>query len=283
MLKKCIAILLVHVSLISLTCQATDASVDIDTLPPLVYVLFVNGDDHTTEQHDLFSVKRNKEEFDAVFKSRESVDKFIQSLPAETAKTLKPMQMARSALASGIEHGLHPLLDPVSLTESGFTITKVSGSTKPAADNVALSQIYLDDQADRQPPDGQSINWKIVTPRDDDRKMRVMKFFKDGNIITGLDFYHAAMILHHAGSTADVLLAHDFCVTAIAKGVNDAKWLAAASEDRFLISIGHKQRFGTQLGLPLETDGVLTDQMRRTLNVPDLDESIAQSKSSGEH
>jgi hypothetical protein len=283
MLKKIIAILLVCASLISLTCQAADAPVDFESLPPLVYILLVNGYDQTTNQHDTFSVTRGEIKFDVIFKNRESVDKFIQSLPADNGKTLKPMQMPRSLLASFMDQGLHPLLDPVSLTESGVTIKKEPSSTKPATDNVALTQMYMDDQTDRQPPKGQSINDKILIPRDNDRKIRVMKLFKEENIVTGMDYYHAAMILHHADNTDDYLLAHDFCVTALAKGINDAKWLAAASEDRFLISIGHKQRFGTQLRMPLETDGVLTDQMRRALNVPNLDESIAQSKSMGDH
>src|SRR5436190_1379819 len=67
------------------------------------------------------------------------------------------------------------------------------------------------------------------------------------------DYYRAAMILQHGDVAEDYLLAHEFCVVAISKGDARAKWLAAASEDRFLMNIDRPQRFATQFrcdGLP---------------------------------
>lgn len=55
----------------------------------------------------------------------------------------------------------------------------------------------------------------------------------------------------------DFLLAHEFCVIAIIKGKNDreARWLAASSEDRFLMNIQRPQRFGTQFRSAGDPDG----------------------------
>jgi hypothetical protein len=47
----------------------------------------------------------------------------------------------------------------------------------------------------------------------------------------------------------DYLLAHELCVVAIGKGEKRARWLAAASEDRFLMALKRPQRFATQYHL----------------------------------
>lgn len=54
------------------------------------------------------------------------------------------------------------------------------------------------------------------------------------------------MVLQHASRPEDYLLAHEFCVVALAKGEKSARWLAAATEDRFLMNLKRPQRFGTQ-------------------------------------
>ena len=87
-----------------------------------------------------------------------------------------------------------------------------------------------------------------------------------------------------AARVRDYLLAHELCVVAIARGFERAKWLAAASEDRFLGSIGRSQRFGTQYTsaspnapsrlAPIE-DGV-TDALRREYAAPSLEQAKAR-------
>lgn len=74
------------------------------------------------------------------------------------------------------------------------------------------------------------------------------------------------------------MLAHELCVVAISKGKLDAKWLAAASEDRFLMNIGRPQRFGTQYRADPVTapyklytvDAGVTDELRRAASAPPL-------------
>ena len=144
-------------------------------------------------------------------------------------------------------------------------------------DNSELARLFQEDQADRTTKDGTPIDWKVVEPRDKAREKRVKELYANNQLHTGADYYHVAMVLQHASAPEDYLLAHELCVVSISKGHEDAKWLAAASEDRFLMNIGRPQRFATQFrsvgNSPMrlyETDQGVSDELRRALNVPSL-------------
>jgi hypothetical protein len=148
-----------------------------------------------------------------------------------------------------------------------------------AQDSPELSKLYEEDQADRRPAEGKQIDWKVVGPRDAARLARVKEMYAQDLLKTGADYYHAAMVLQHAEIPEDFLLAHELCVVAISKGHEKAKWLAAASEDRFLMNIGRPQRFATQYRAdpmpegPMalyKVDSGVTDSLRAALNVPPL-------------
>jgi hypothetical protein len=152
-------------------------------------------------------------------------------------------------------------------------------------DNQELRQMHVEDQSDRRPPDGGSIDWSVVGERDSTRLERVKKLFAADSLRTANDYYHAAMILQHGATPEDYLLAHEFCIVAIIKGKNDkaARWLAAASEDRFLMSLERPQRFATQFrstgGAPVrlyEVDPSVTDELRRLMDARTLEEAKAQ-------
>jgi hypothetical protein len=128
-----------------------------------------------------------------------------------------------------------------------IALSSLSAFQAPAGTpNAELARLYTEDQADRTPPAGKPINWAEVEPRDKARLARVRELYRGGALRAGEDYWHAAMVLQHGGQPTDYLLAHELCVVAIAKGFEQAKWLAAASEDRFLGSVGRSQRFGTQ-------------------------------------
>jgi len=154
--------------------------------------------------------------------------------------------------------------------------------------------MYAEDQSDRLPKDGKSIDWSLVGPRDDARLKRVMELYIAGELKTGKDYFHAAMVLQHGKRPEDYLLCHELCVAAVFKSgssetadwLSTAKWLAAASEDRFLVSIGRPQRFGTQFSrdgnspwrLNKMEEGV-TDELRKVWEVPPISkaqESVAE-------
>jgi hypothetical protein len=153
-----------------------------------------------------------------------------------------------------------------------------------AEPNSELARLFTEDQADRQPGNGRAIDWVTVQKRDKARLDRARELYQQDQLRAGADYYHAAMILQHGGEPADYLLAHELCVVAIAKGFERAKWLAAASEDRFLGSIGRPQRFGTQYNKPGPSapyrmapveDGV-TDALRREYAAPTLEQAKAR-------
>ena len=155
-------------------------------------------------------------------------------------------------------------------------------ASQPAAgDNDELRRQYAEDQADRNPilPPDQLI------PRDRSRRRRVKELFAADGLRTANDYYYSAMILQHGEGPEDFLLAHELCVAAMATGRIDPKtrWLAAASEDRFLMSIGRPQRFGTQFhsegAAPVRLYTVsddVTDGFRRLMAVPTLAEAKAR-------
>ena len=151
-------------------------------------------------------------------------------------------------------------------------------------DNPELTRLMAEDQADRTPDDAKSIDWKIVGPRDTARLKRVKELYAQNQLQTGADYYHAAMILQHGDVAEDYLLAHELCVVAISKGDTRAKWLAAASEDRFLMNIDRPQRFATQFRCDgpncefhlYKLDAGVTDELRKGFDVPSLAEAKAR-------
>src|SRR5678809_399850 len=93
-----------------------------------------------------------------------------------------------------------------------------------AADHVELARLCAEDQADRKPHDG-PVDGKAIVARDQERERRVKEIYAAGELHTGHDYHHAALILQHAHEPDDYLLAHELCVVALAKGDHEAAWL----------------------------------------------------------
>ena len=163
-----------------------------------------------------------------------------------------------------------------------FAAAQSPAKSKPK-DNQELSRLMDEDQADRMPPSGKSIGWKVVSARDEARLKRVKEFYSQNQLQTGNDYFNAALILQHSNLPEDYLLAHELCVVAISmkRGIES---LAAASEDRFLVSIGRSQRFGTQYKSEgpnqpyrlYKVESGVTDNLRRIMMVPSLAEARAR-------
>jgi hypothetical protein len=99
------------------------------------------------------------------------------------------------------------------------------------------------------------------------------------------DYRKAAFVFQHGAQPDDYLLAHSLAVIAVAKGDQGAAWIAAATLDRYLQSIGRPQIYGTQfLGMGASTtqkpynQELISDALRIELGVPTLASQKEQLK-----
>ena len=151
--------------------------------------------------------------------------------------------------------------------------------------NEELRDLYLEDQADRSadlPP-------HELAMRDTARRVRVEELVDEGGVQNADDHYHAAMIVQRGGSPEHSWRAHVLARTAAELGVTgapqeyQARGLAAATYDRWLVQQGKPQRYGTQYQARegrwelYEVDPSITDDDRASWGVPPLHESIARA------
>ena len=101
------------------------------------------------------------------------------------------------------------------------------------------------------------------------------ELIEQNQLRSGADYQHAAMIFQHGDAADDYLLAHVLAVTALGRGDVDARWLAAATLDRYLQKIGQAQIFGTHFSSSMEggKEKWSMDPYHRTLISPELREA----------
>lgn len=159
----------------------------------------------------------------------------------------------------------------------------------PETDNLQLEEIYGNDQSDRQKvyDSPQAVN--ELKQRDAMRKAMTLDMMSRGEVNTVLDLYRAAVILLHGSEPKDYLTAHRLAVLSAVNGHRPARWLAASSLDRYLMSIGQPQVYGTQfehnaeenkyqLRLPIEDNRLLSWE-KKFLGVPPVAERLGQLNS----
>lgn len=158
-----------------------------------------------------------------------------------------------------------------------------------AADNLVLQKMFDDDQAAR---DTDNINWKILNLQDAQRRVKLAELLKNGSLKTGRDYYNAAFIEQHGQKPEDFLRAHCLAVTALILGYKPARWISAATLDRYLNFIGQAQIYGTQSSGKVPKNpaaemimsqepydrAVLTDDVRRASGVPSIKEQERNMK-----
>ncbi len=120
-----------------------------------------------------------------------------------------------------------------------------------------------------------------LSVRDLARRQRLESLAADGALVSGDDHYHAAYLLQHGTLPEEFRRAHDFAGEAMRRGSVPARWLFAATLDRWLVSIGERQQYGTQYvrlgthGFALYTvDPQISDTERSQYDVPPLAEQL---------
>lgn len=147
-----------------------------------------------------------------------------------------------------------------------------------ADDNSELQRLFEADQNARQDPD---MDWDEIDALDAENRSKVMKMLAGGEIQTGLDYFHAAVIMQHGESAEDIRLAHSFATISAHLGYERAAWMMAASWDRLLMYFEQPQWYGTQFNVDDEgkwslydvQEGAVTDEQRAEWRVPSLSES----------
>lgn len=114
-----------------------------------------------------------------------------------------------------------------------------------AQDNLELKKMYEDDQNYRMV---ENIDWNILLKQDSTRRAIVLDMIKQNKVSTSNDFFHAAMIFQHGNDSTSYKIAWDCSKIASMMDTSNksARWLSAASYDRYLISKGKPQVYGTQ-------------------------------------
>lgn len=103
--------------------------------------------------------------------------------------------------------------------------------------------------------------------------------------MSAADYHHAALVFQHGNKSEHYKLAHKFAEKAVELGDTSAKWLYAATLDRWLLSIGQPQKFGTQFRKNNKgnwelapTDKTVSDGERAEYNVPPLSRALQRFK-----
>jgi hypothetical protein len=90
----------------------------------------------------------------------------------------------------------------------------------------------------------------FIKQREDEARayrVEVLQLLQQGKITRAEDLYHAAMIYQHGTCADHFKLANELAERSMTLGYQPARWLYAASRDRYLLAVGRSQKFGTQL------------------------------------
>ncbi|GGO29682.1 hypothetical protein [Deinococcus humi] len=185
---------------------------------------------------------------------------------------------------------------PVTVTLQGANCTPALGTvtfgmTFDAAASAQMADIFASDQAARSGPG--AIDWETVAREDRERREQTLKLLQSGRLSTPADFVGAAFLFQHGDCPAAYELASKLAAQAIAAGERPgssphpiARWIYAATYDRWQRSLGQPQKYGTQYlrvgegcNYRLEPyDPATTDAERAAYGVPPLEEALAQAE-----
>ena len=157
-----------------------------------------------------------------------------------------------------------------------FTLSAAQASDKaPEPEhptNMELKALFEADQAERKVA---KIDWAKLEANDEARRKRTRALMDTGALQSGDDYYHAAYIFQHGSEASDHLLAHVLAIAAMKRGRAKASWIASATLDRYLQSIGQPQIFGTQYScrdgrpsMDLTDFNLVPDPVRTIVGVP---------------
>jgi hypothetical protein len=151
--------------------------------------------------------------------------------------------------------------------------------------NNELVSLYQADKRERlRPPKVNTSEYKAMRARDLKRRERVIEMVAANELHTAEDYYHAAHIMNHGDTSQDAEKAHKLALCSNELGHRPARWLAAASYDRWQMYQGKPQKYGTNYvydgrGDRLwDVDPMTTDEERAEWDVPPLAEQLRKAR-----
>jgi hypothetical protein len=127
------------------------------------------------------------------------------------------------------------------------TSSKISAPHTCKEQSKELSQLVKADQNDRKDFQSQTVEQlKEMSKRDGLRIIRVGEISKAGCLINAQDYSSAALIYQHGDSPEDFYQAYLWSKKAVELGDENQKQMMAMGIDRYLVSLGKKQLFGSQ-------------------------------------
>ena len=156
--------------------------------------------------------------------------------------------------------------------------------------NNELLSLYKADKHERlNQPKVNTPEYKAMRGRDLERRERVMEIFAANELHTAEDHYHAAWIMNHGDMPDDARNAHMLALRSSDSGYRAARWLAAATYDRWQMYQGKPQKYGTNYVYDgrrdrlWDVDPQTTDEERATWDVPPLAEQLRKAEEASRH
>ncbi len=168
--------------------------------------------------------------------------------------------------------GCIPYVDPTAYEQLN---TLTLNQENDLAISLRMAELFSADQAARQLPvsDPHQLN-----ADDTARRVEVLGYILNGQIHTARDLVYAAFIFQHGDCSEHYHFANRLAQIAMDSGYTDARWIYAATLDRYLMSLGQPQKFGTQYTKVdgefklYPVDPTTTDAERARYNVSPLNE-----------
>ena len=150
--------------------------------------------------------------------------------------------------------------------------------------NELLSLYEADKQERLNQPKVNTPEYNAMRGRDLERRERVMEIVAANELYTAEDHYHAAWIMNHGDTPDDARNAHMLALRSSESGYRVARWLAAATYDRWQMYQGKPQKYGTNYVYDgrrdrlWDVDPETTDEERAAWDVPPLAEQLRKAE-----
>src|SRR6266498_381214 len=155
--------------------------------------------------------------------------------------------------------------------------------------NELLALVEADRKERVNQPKVNTAEYKAMRARDLERRERVLHIVTNGDLDTAEDYYHAAQIMNHGDTAEDARNAHVLALRSVELGYRPARWLAAATYDRWQMYQGKPQKYGTNYvydGVKdrlWDVDPTTTDEERSEWDVPPLAQQLRKAEEANRH